>query len=156
MIPARSRAPRDQRGVATVEAALVICMFLLPLLLGMINYGNYFWQAQKAAPLSSRLPLDKVVGTFTCPQLVGALKSTVLTSLPAVSGGHDDDLDVNDVRVEVVRVLPAVGAEVSVTVLLPAVDLLNGLIPLPDGGVLASEASYLLKNVVVTTGVCRG
>lgn len=59
-------------------------------------------------------------------------------------------------RVEVVRVLPAVGAEVSVTVLLPAVDLLNGLIPLPDGGVLASEASYLLKNVVVTTGVCRG
>jgi hypothetical protein len=139
-----------------VEAALLICMFLLPLLLGTINYGNFFWQAQKASPLASRLPLDKIVGTFTCPQLVTEVKQTVLDELPGVSGTLDDDLHDADVRVEVVRVLPTIGAELEVVVQLPATDLLNGLIPLPNGGALASEASYLLQNVVVTTGVCEG
>lgn len=153
----RSGRP-SERGAATVEAALVICMLLLPLLLGTIGYGNYFWRSQQVGPMSTGLPLDELVGTYPCSQLVGDLTDTVLRNLPEPYGtGIDDDgdLDANDITVEVVRALSPIGAEVSVAVELPPADLLNGLVPLPNGGALVSESTYRLQNVV-TTGSCRG
>lgn len=154
----RTCRARAERGVATVEAALVICFLLFPLLLGTIGYGNYFWQSQKVAPMTSGLPLDKVVGSYACPDLVSAVTDTVLANLPEPYGtGHADqaDLDGSDVSVDVVRAIVPVGAEVSVEVELPPADLLSGLVPLPDGGALTSESTYQLQNVI-TTGSCRG
>ncbi len=158
------RRRRSERGAASVEAAITVTTILAPLLIGALFWGNWFWQAQRVDPLASGVPLDGIVGTFSCEQLVDAVKTTVVSNLnsnPVVVQASDPvtgdplQLDVTDVAVEVVKVLPTVGAYVSVSVSLPAVDNLAGLVPLPDGGALVSEATYRLNNVVVTSESCR-
>ena len=46
---------RCERGVAAVEAGLVTTV-LMPLLVGVLVWGNYFWHAQKVEPYAARLP----------------------------------------------------------------------------------------------------
>lgn len=126
---------------------------LMPLLVGILYYGNYFWQAQKVDPLAARLPMDGVVGTFSCEQLVDRVKDTVLANLSAIDGSLGD-LGLADVAVRVVDVLPTVGALVTVSVRVPVADQLTDLLPLPGAGSTVSEATYRLDNVVLTTTSC--
>ena len=39
--------PRPDRGAAAVEGALLISFLLIPLLMGVLTYGDYFWRAQR-------------------------------------------------------------------------------------------------------------
>ena len=57
-------------------------------------------------------------------------------------------------RVTVLNVLPSVGVDVSISITLPATNQLGGLLPLPNGGNLVSEATYRLDNVTLTTAGC--
>jgi hypothetical protein len=144
---------RTERGAAAVEAALVCSFVLIPLLLGVLLYGSWFWQAQKVDPLASRLPVDGVSGTFSCAELVDQVRTTVANALTADSLGVS--VPAEAIAVEVVNVLPDVGAYVHVTIDVPASEQLGGLLPLPNGGSLVSEATYRLNDVVVTTSSCR-
>ncbi|MGY2875439.1 hypothetical protein ACVW00_002629 [Marmoricola sp. URHA0025 HA25] len=147
-------AGRTERGAAAVEAGLVISFFLIPLVLGIISYGSYFWQAQKVEPLSSRLPLQNIVGTFNCAQLIDRVKTTVKNALPSITGLVDSDLPLSAIGVTVVDALPTVGVDVSVSIGLQTSFDLGGLVPLPNGGKLLSEATYRLDNVKLTTAGC--
>ena len=151
--PAPDRRRRE-RGAAAVEAALFLTLVLIPLVLGVITYGSYFWQAQKVAPLSTRLPLDDVVGEFNCAELVDRVKTTVQNALPNVSGAVGGVLPLDAIGVTVVNVLPSVGVDIALSISLPAVGQLGGLLPLPNGGNLLSEATYRLDNVKLTTAGC--
>lgn len=161
--PVRSRRT-SEKGAASVEAAITVTTILAPLLVGVLFWGNWFWQAQRVDPLAAGVPVNGIVGTFSCDELVDQVKTTVVDNLnanPVVLNATDPatgqplQLSLSDVAVEVVKVLPTVGAYVTVRVNLPAVDSLGGLVPLPDGGALASEATYRLDNVVVTSESCR-
>jgi hypothetical protein len=149
-----ARGRETERGAAAVEAALVISFFLVPLVLGILTYGNYFWQAQKVQPLSSRLPLQNIVGTFNCAELVDRVKTTVKNALPSVAGLVDTNLPLSAIGVTIVDVLPTVGVDVKVSIGLQTSFDLGGLIPLPNGGALLSEATYRLDNVKLTTAGC--
>jgi hypothetical protein len=153
----RARAQRGERGAVAVEAGLLLTFFVIPLLLGILTYGMYFWKAQKAEPLSSRLPLDDIVGTFNCAQLVDRVKTTVQNALPEVSGLFSGALPLEDIGVTVVSVLPTVGAIVNVSIHVPALNSLGGLgaiLPLPNGGDIVSESTYRLDNIKLTTSGC--
>jgi len=153
----RPRPPeraRHERGAVAVEAALFLTLVLIPLVLGVITYGGYFWQAQKVEPLSARLPMDDVVGEFNCAQLVDRVKTTVQNALPNVSGAVGGVLPLEDIGVTVLDVLPSVGVDITVSIRIPAVTQLGGLLPLPNGGNLLSEATYRLDNVKLTTAGC--
>jgi len=152
--PQPSTREHDERGSVAVEAALFLTVVLVPLLLGIITYGNYFWQAQKAQPLSARLPLQSIVGEFNCAQLVDRIKTTVQNAMPQVTGLIDDQLPLDAIGVHVDDVLGSVGVDVTVTLTFEASLALGGLIPLPHGGNLVTEASYRLDNVTLTTASC--
>lgn len=154
--PTRIRRPRrDGAGAAAVEAALVLSAVVLPLLLGVLSYGQYFWQAQHVGVYQPRLPESSIVGTFTCAQLVDQVKTTVQGSLPAVQGVAGNVLPLSDIGVQVLDVLPTIGATVQVSVSVPADTALGGLVPLPNGGNVVTEATYRLDNVMLTTDSCR-
>jgi hypothetical protein len=145
---------RGERGAVAVEAALFLSVVLIPLLLGVITYGMYFWKAQQAQPLSQRLPLQSIVGQFNCAQLVDRVKTTVQNALPSVSGLFNGQLPLTDIGVTVVNVLPTVGVDISVSITIPGGTQLGGLLPLPNGGSIVSEAVYRLDNVTLTTAGC--
>ena len=145
---------RTERGAIAVEAALVLTFIMIPLVLGVITYGSYFWQAQKVQPLSQRLPMDDIVGEFDCAQLIDRVKTTVQNALPNVDGALNGVLPLSAIGVQVVNVLPTVGVDIVLSIQLPAVTQLGGLLPLPNGGNLLSEATYRLDNVKLTTAGC--
>jgi hypothetical protein len=148
------RTQHDEQGAVAVEAAIFLTVVLLPLLLGVITYGMYFWKAQQVAPLSQRLPLDSIVGQFNCAQLVDRVKTTVQNALPSLTGLVQGPLPLTAIGVTVVNVLPTVGADVSVSITIPGGSTLGGLLPLPNGGNVVSEATYRLDNVTLTTAGC--
>jgi hypothetical protein len=150
----RALGRRSDGGAVAVEAALFLSVVLIPLLLGVISYGMYFWKAQQIAPLSQRLPLDSIVGQFDCAQLVDRVKTTVQNALPSLTGLVDGPLPLTAIGVSVVNVLPTVGADVSVSITIPGGSTLGGLLPLPNGGDVVSEATYRLQNVTLTTAGC--
>ena len=145
---------RGERGAVAVEAALFLSVVLIPLLLGVITYGMYFWKAQQAEPLSQRLPLNSIVGQFNCAQLVDRVKTTVQSALPSVSGLFGDQLPLTAIGVTVINVLPTVGVDISVSITIDGTGALGGLLPLPNGGDIISEATYRLDNVTLTTAGC--
>jgi hypothetical protein len=137
-----------------VETAIILTVVLIPLVLGVITFGSYFWQAQKVQPLSARLPLQNIVGTFNCAQLVDRIKTTVQNALPEVAGLVGTDIPLDAIGVTVVDVLPTVGVDVTVSITLKSSFDLGGLIPLPNGGNILTEATYRLDNVKLTTAGC--
>jgi hypothetical protein len=149
-----ARKAAGERGAIAVEAAMILSLVLMPLLLGVITYGSYFWQAQKAEPLAARLPLESIVGTFNCAQLVDRVKTTVQNALPSVTNLFSGVLPLDAIGVRVIDVLPTIGVELEVSISLPALNTLGGLLPLPNNGSLISEATYRLDNVQLTTAGC--
>ena len=152
--PPAPEARRSERGAAAVEAGLIISFLLIPLVLGIITYGSYFWQAQKVEPLSSRLPLQDIVGTFNCAQLIDRVKTTVQNAIPEITGLVGSDLPLSAIGVTAIKALPTVGVDVTVSISLQSSFDLGGLIPLPNGGQILSEATYRLDNVKLTTAGC--
>lgn len=151
--PVRSTR-RGDRGAIAVEAAVILSVVLMPLLLGVLTYGNYFWQAQKAQPIAAQLPMQSIVGLFNCAELVDRVKTTVQNALPSVTNLFNGVLPLDAIGVRVVNVLPSVGVDIVVSVSVPAANQLGGLVPLPNGGNLVSEATYRLDNVQLTTAGC--
>lgn len=145
---------RTERGAIAVEAALVLTFIMIPLVLGVITYGSYFWQAQKVQPLSTRLPMDDVVGEFDCAQLIDRVKTTVQNALPNVEGSVGGVLPLDAIGVQVVNVLPTVGVDILLSIQIPVISELGSLLPLPNGGNVLSEATYRLDNVKLTTAGC--
>ena len=146
------RAPLE-RGAAAVEAALVIGFFLVPLLTGVLVYGDYFWRAQRVSEYVERAPVDGLVGRYaTCGELVARVKSTLSTALQ--TNLSNEPVPLENITVRVVELLPTVGAVVAVSIRTSITDGLASLLPLPDGGALVSELTFRLDDVVVTTSSC--
>jgi hypothetical protein len=141
-------------GAVAVEAALFLSVVLIPLVLGVITYGMYFWRAQQSEPLSQRLPLQSIVGQFNCAELVDRVKTTVQNALPSVTGLAAGTVPLTDIAVYGIQAVPTIGADVTVSIRLPGVSNLGGLLPLPNGGDIISEATYRLDNVQLSTAGC--
>jgi hypothetical protein len=136
--------------VAAVEAGLVSTV-LMPLLLGVLVYGNYFWHAQKVDAYAARIPAGVIQGSgLTCEQLVDRVKATVVANVNELA--ESTPIDATDVAVQVVEVLPTVGAVVQVSVSVPVASTLASL--LPNGGAVVTESMLRLDDVTLTTTSC--
>jgi hypothetical protein len=138
----RARGREGQRGAAAVEAALVISFFLAPILGGVLTLGERLWQAQKQPPYDARTVSSQVVGRFGCAELVDRVKTTLVNNTAHL----DVPLEAGWIAVDVVDVLPTVGAIVEIGISVPALD---GL-----GSPTVTEASERLEHVSVTTETC--
>ena len=151
MDPRFTRA-RSERGVAAVEAGLVSTV-LLPLLVGVLVWGNYFWHAQRVEPYAARLPQGAVVGyNLTCEQVVALVKQAVVDQSSPLGDTYAPELALDDVTVAVVEVLPDASAVVDIGV---RTDVGSSLAAwLPNDGEIVTETTMRLENVTVSTSVC--
>jgi hypothetical protein len=146
--PARRR---DQRGVAAVEAGLISAL-LSPLMIGVLAYGQYFWQVQQQR-IDPQVDQGAVYGAFaSCSSLQNLLKSTVVANAAHVTSGTPIDLD--DVTAEIVDFVPnELGVDARLTVRVSvAQSAMSGL--LPNGGEVVSDAYVHLDNVRLDVQTC--
>lgn len=133
----------------------MLSFVIVPLLLGIVYWGMWFWQAQAVGQLSVTLPGDAVSGRFeTCGELAARVEETLVGLAPDLTGTVGSPLGLDDVTVEVVELLPAVGAVVRISIRVPVVEEISGLHPLPNDGAVVTELLTRLDDVVVTTGTC--
>lgn len=138
--------------MAAVEAGLVT-VFLSPLLLGVLWFGDHFWQQQHKQAYDPRVSQQSLFGEYgSCEQLLTAVRNSVVVNVNNVSGVTPIDLDA--VTAEVVDFLPdQLGVDVRLSVRVPKADsAVSGL--LPDNGDLVAEALTRLENVRLTTQSC--
>jgi hypothetical protein len=143
---------RSERGAAAVEAGLVTTV-LMPLMVGVLVWGNYFWHAQRVEPYASRLPQASLVGYgLTCAEVVALVEQAVVDLSDPVGDTSAPALGLDDVVVEVVEVLPDASAVVTVGV---RTDVGGSLASwLPNDGEVVKETTMRLENVTVDTSVC--
>lgn len=147
------RRHRGDTGAAAVEGALVIAFYLMPLLLGVLVYGDYFWRAQRVAEYVERASVDGLVGRYaTCGELIDRVRSTLSSALSA--NLNRDPVPLEDITVSVVELLPTVGVVVEVSIRTDVTSTLSSFLPLPNGGAVMSELTFRLDDVVVTTSSC--
>lgn len=149
----RSHPRARERGAVAVEAALVISLLLVPLFLGIVTWGDYFFRAQRVDTLAPGVPVGGVAGSFSCQ----GLKDRVATTVVSVVRDLDPslaDIEAADVTVTVVEVLPQVGVTVDIHIETPLVGGLASLIPLPGGGSIVTDFSQRLQDVTVTDVTC--
>lgn len=138
-----------------VEAALMAALLLAPLLSGVLYWGNYFWQAQRVATSDvTTIPQGSVAGRYSCAELTDRVKALVGDNLSALARQLGLPTGTIDVAVSAVRVLPDMGADVTLSVRVPVADQVASLLPLPGGGTVVQEATERLTNVKVTTTSC--
>lgn len=145
---------RTSRGASAVEAALVMGVFLLPLLLGVLQWGDYFWRAQRVDTLSPAVPTGAVAGTFTCT----GLRAAVAASVVSVVNGLDPEagpIAVDAVTVTVLEMLPDVGVTVEIHLDVPVAGGLASLLPLPGGGALLTDFTQRLQDVRISDLTCQ-
>lgn len=146
-------ARRGERGASAVEAAFVIPLLLFPLVFGVIQLGSYFWRAQEVDTLAPPVRTGAIAGDFSCT----ALKDLVANEVVSAVNGLDPemgDIDVSQVTVTVVEILPDVGVTVEVHIEANTGGLAD-LIPLPTGGSLVTDFSQRLSDVRITDVTCR-
>jgi len=143
---------RAERGVAAVEAGLVSTV-LMPLMVGVLVWGNYFWHAQRVEPYAARLPQGAVVGyDLSCEEVVSLVKQAVVDLSDPVGDTYAPDLGLDDVVVTVVEVLPDASAVVTIGVRTNVGSSLASW--LPNDGEVVNETTMRLENVTVDTSVC--
>jgi hypothetical protein len=137
--------------VAAVEAGLVTT-FLMPLMLGVLFYGNWFWHEQHVPPAAARLPQGSVVGyNLTCAQVVSLVKQAVVDQSTTLGDAYAP-IGLDQVAVSVVEVLPDMSAVVNISVEVPLDSAMTAW--LPNDGVVVTDATMRLQNVTVSTSVC--
>ncbi len=143
---------RRERGVAAVEAGLVTTI-LMPLMVGVLFFGNYFWHAQEAGAYDPRIPQDAVVGYhLSCQQVTDRVKQAVVDQSAALGDAYAPALHLDQVTASVVDVLPDASVVVHVGVRVQVVSQLTSL--LPDGGAVVNDATMRLENVTVDSAAC--
>jgi hypothetical protein len=143
---------RSERGAAAVEAGLVTT-FLMPLMLGVFVWGNWFWQAQFAPPAAVRLPQGSVVGyNLTCSEVVALVKQAVVDQSTALGDAYAPRIGLDQVAVKVVEVLPDLSAVVQIGVSVPVDSAFTSW--LPNDGAIVTDSTMRLQNVTVSTSVC--
>jgi Flp pilus assembly protein TadG len=153
MTRGRRTARRTQRGAATVEAAILVPFVLAPLLAGILFYGNYFWQAQKVSDLTVQaVPAEAVAGTYSCGQLVDRVKNLLAGNVSSLATQLGVPASAIQLTTQVVRVLPTIGADISVSLQVTLPNTL-GFISLPTPP-LVQSLTQRLQNVKVTTASC--
>ncbi len=144
---------RGERGAVAVEAALVLSFFMVPFMLGLFQYGNYFWQAQRVQTYAPRFPTGTITGSLSCSELLAQVKTTVASLGDDL--GAMTPIPTSAITV-VAEALPTVGVVINVSVQVPILSGLGSLVPLPGTGAVTSEFSQRLDDVVLTSGsVCR-
>jgi Flp pilus assembly protein TadG len=140
---AGGRHRRDDSGAAALEFGLIAGTVLIPLLLGVIQYGWYFYVAQTTGGAATHVTRRLAVGdcwgsgqalTYVKGQVAGNPNYTTVTTTPASNAG-------------------AVIGTTQVTATVTADGDLIGFLPMPNGGTISRTSSTMIEDTV-SSGSC--
>ena len=131
---------RGDRGASAVEFALIFSVILVPLLIGMLQYGFWFNDALSVREAAREGARQGVVGNFTAcggeATDLGKLKCTIKNQVTPLTG---------TAYVRVVRPTTwAKGQPLKVCATVSS-DGGFGLLPLPNGGWLRTETEFSIE-----------
>jgi Flp pilus assembly protein TadG len=130
----RLRRRRDQGGAAAVEFAFVMIPFLV-LVLGLIEYGWYFYVAQNTSGAASTLARKMEVGDCWSAPLTFAKNQSKQVTAVSVSPNQTTS--------------PAVGTTFTVT--LTANAKIMSFLPVPGSGVLTRQVTAQVEDDKATS-----
>ncbi|QWC85649.1 pilus assembly protein [Nocardioidaceae bacterium] len=131
----------DQTGAAAVEFALIVPLLLL-LVLGMIQYGFYFWSLQGGASAAREAARRASVGQ---PTSCVAFANAVSANLDGLTSGDAT------ISRTFSTVPPQPGSNVVVRVAFDSHDLNIPVVPFIDGGRITQRASARVDYVPDST-----
>lgn len=132
-----ARRARDDRGATAVEFAFVSIPFIF-LVIGLIQYGWYFYVSQSAGGAASNVTRRLQVGDCWSGSQAYDLAKQQAPMVTAVTPSPS-------------AMPTAAGTDISVTVKADASII--GLVPLPGGGVITKIVYAQFQNVD-TSGTC--
>jgi Flp pilus assembly protein TadG len=139
----RVHQARPESGAAAVEFALVLIP-LIALLLGMLQFGWYFFTAQSASSAARETARRLVVGSCTAgtDALTFARNQAHVASLGLTFGTPTSQNNV----------LPAIGTVLRVTV--TANGNIIGLYPMPNNGQVTRVVESRVEDVASNPATC--
>lgn len=138
------RSRSGERGASAVEFALVFSFVVLPLLLGIVQYGYHYWALETASATAREAARRMAVGTqeaCTTAEAVDRLRGPAVgSSTPTATVSYSGSR--------------AVGNTVVVTVSLQSLDIGLPVLPLPNGGQITQVARARIENVPAVDLAC--
>lgn len=145
---------RSDAGAVVVEFALVMPLLLL-LVLGIIQYGVYFWSMNAGSNAVGDAVRRLSVGDC---QSSSELKRFLATRLGSATTTSESNLGVTlqytDASGAVTTAPGEVGGNVRLTVVYQATDFNFPLIPVPDNGTVTRSFDARTEDTSATTGGC--
>jgi Flp pilus assembly protein TadG len=137
------RARREQRGAVALEFGLIFAFIFVPLLLGLIQYGWYFYVAQTTGGAASHVARRLAVGDCWGPgQALNFVKGEV------ASDADQTTLDINPTSNS-----GAVIGTTQLTVTVTSDGDLIGFIPMPNGGTITRTVDTMIEDTT-SSGTC--
>jgi hypothetical protein len=148
--------PRGARGAVAVEAALMLSVILMPLMLGVFYYGYFLWKAQSQPLLDPNVDQAAFVGDLCGPELLARVRDTVLVTATNLDDGTHLPISLSDITATLVDPLATgtLGVDVRVSISAPVLQEKLSFLPLPNNGRLVSDALIRLENVRLKTAGC--
>ena len=139
----RCRGNKTESGAAALEFGLIVGTILIPLLLGVVQYGWYFYVAQTTGGAATHVTRRLAVGdcwgsgealAFVKNEVASDPNQTALALTPATNSGAE------------------IGAtQLNVTVTSDG-DLM-GFLPMPHGGTITRSVSTMIEDTT-SSGTC--
>jgi Flp pilus assembly protein TadG len=126
-----------------------VSTLLFILLFGIIQYGLFFWQLQGGAAAAREGARYSAVGSWSC----ATLNSEMTSRVPAGGTVTVTRTYIPDPAGTGTASSPKTGDDVKVTVSFNTVAI-GGLVPMPNNGVVLSEAQARVETVTSSTGAC--
>ena len=137
------RNDRAQRGAAALEFGLIVGTILIPLLLGVIQYGWYFYVAQTTGGAATHVARRLAVGDcwtgteatdFVKDEVASDPADTTFSKLPATNTGAE------------------IG-KTQLTVTVTSNGDLIGFMPMPNSGTITRSVSTMIEDTS-SSGSC--
>ena len=134
---------REQRGAAALEFGLIAGLLFIPLLIGMLQYGWYFYVSQTTGGAASHIARRMAVGdcwgsgqalAFVKNEVASAPAQTTFAVLPTSNSG-------------------AVIGTTQMTVTVTSNAKIIGLFPMPHNGKVTRSVKTMIEDTT-SSGTC--
>jgi Flp pilus assembly protein TadG len=145
-----SRRKKDQSGAAALEFGLIVGTILIPMLLGVIQYGWYFYVSQTAGGAATHITRRMAVGDcWGTGQALAFVKNEVASNATQTTFAVAVSPPSPTATTNTTAVIGATQLTVTVTA---DGDLMNFL-PMPHGGTITRSVSTMIEDTT-SSGTC--
>jgi Flp pilus assembly protein TadG len=144
----RSGARKSQSGAAALEFGLIVGTVLIPLVLGIIQYGWYFYVAQTTGGAATHVARRMAVGDcWGSGQALSFVQNEVASAQATFA------VDVSPPAPTSTTNTTAVIGSTQLTVTVTSKGDLVGFLPMPNGGTVSRTVRTMIEDTT-SSGTC--